>query len=48
MLFTTVGTLMVSAAIVLSIAGYRHIVVLGVPIAISALFGIGYVLYRSR
>jgi len=43
---TTVGTLMVFAAIVFSNIGYRYFVILGAPIAISAFFGIDYVLYE--
>lgn len=43
-----VGALLVIAAIILSVIGYSHIVILGVPMGISFLFGIGYVLYRNR
>jgi hypothetical protein len=46
--FAAVGALLVTAAIIFSIIGYRHIVILGVPIALSGLFWIGYVLSRRR
>jgi hypothetical protein len=39
--FATLGTLLVIAAIILSVIGYRHIVIFGVPMGMSFLFGIG-------
>ena len=42
------GFLVAIAAIILSIAGWRHIVILGLPVGISAVFWIGYILYKQR
>lgn len=47
-LLAALGSLLVIAAIILSVIGYWHIVILGVPMGISFLFGIGYVLSRTR
>jgi hypothetical protein len=43
-----VGVMMAIAAIILSIAGWHHIVILGTPFGISILFWIGYRLYQTR
>jgi len=44
----SVGILMAIAAIILSIAGWNRIVILGTPFGISILFWIGYRLYKIR
>lgn len=43
-----VGVLLVIVAVILSVIGYRHFVVLGIPMGATVIFGLGYVLYRSR
>lgn len=46
--FAAFGFLMAVAAIILSIAGWNRIVILGTPFGISILFWIGYRLYKIR
>lgn len=42
------GFIVAIAAIILSLAGWRHIVILGLPVGISAVFWIGYLLSKNR
>jgi hypothetical protein len=41
------GFLLAMAAFILSIAGWKHIVILGSPFGISILFWLGYRLYKT-